>query len=89
MDIFTFAANFLQLFSLVYKHRIQDTGPSKSRVAAQGLSSEGGGQDPWGNPYEISCSGDDIQVASNGPDRQAGTDSCCAENKAAATDTML
>jgi len=43
-------------------------------IDARELDSEGGGMDPWGQPFEIACSGDDIQVASNGPDQQAGTE---------------
>lgn len=46
----------------------------ESLIDAKELDSEGGGQDPWGQPFEITCSGDDIAVASNGPDQQAGTE---------------
>lgn len=29
--------------------------------------------DPWGQPYEITCGEDDVTVASAGPDKQAGS----------------
>lgn len=29
--------------------------------------------DPWGQPYEITCGEDDVSVASAGPDKQAGS----------------
>ena len=29
-------------------------------------------KDPWGQEYDISCSGDDVLVSSGGPDKQKG-----------------
>lgn len=43
-------------------------------IAERELDADGGGQDPWGNVYTISCSGDDISVSSPGPDGQEGTE---------------
>ncbi|HHH30801.1 MAG TPA: prepilin-type N-terminal cleavage/methylation domain-containing protein [Polyangiaceae bacterium] len=43
-------------------------------IAERELDADGGGVDPWNNPYTISCSGDDISVSSPGPDGQEGTE---------------
>lgn len=42
-------------------------------IAERELDAEGG-QDPWGQDYQIDCSGDDIVVSSPGPDKQPGTE---------------
>jgi hypothetical protein len=46
----------------------------QSLIAARELDSAGNTQDPWGQPYTISCDGDDISVSSAGPDKQDGTE---------------
>jgi len=38
------------------------------------LQHEGGGADPWGTPYELSCGADEVSVVSAGPDAQMGTE---------------
>lgn len=43
-------------------------------IAEKELDAESGAEDPWGNTYTISCSGDDVSVVSNGPDGQPGTE---------------
>jgi general secretion pathway protein G len=43
-------------------------------IAERELDADGGGEDPWGGTYTISCSGDDISVSSPGPDGQEGTE---------------
>jgi len=43
-------------------------------IAEKELDAETGGEDPWGSPFELSCSGDDVAVSSPGPDKQAGTE---------------
>ena len=36
--------------------------------------SAGDTEDPWGQPYNIICDGDDITVTSPGPDKKEGTE---------------
>ncbi|HHH11156.1 MAG TPA: prepilin-type N-terminal cleavage/methylation domain-containing protein [Sorangium sp.] len=46
----------------------------QSLIAAKELDSAGDTEDPWGQPYNISCAGDDVTVSSSGPDRKEGTE---------------
>ena len=43
-------------------------------IAERQLDSAGDTEDPWGQPYSIACSEDDITVTSPGPDKQEGTE---------------
>lgn len=43
-------------------------------IAERQLDSAGDTEDPWGQPYTISCGEDDITVTSPGPDKQEGTE---------------
>lgn len=38
------------------------------------LNEEGEADDPWGNPYDIQCSGDNVVVTSSGEDGELNTD---------------
>ncbi len=49
--------------------------PTVSRlVEDRELDSAGKTEDPWGQPYTIACSADDVTVFSIGPDKQSGTE---------------
>ena len=48
--------------------------PKYERLLADKLvDGEGNANDPWGTPYLIACSADDVIVVSLGPDRKLGT----------------
>lgn len=42
-------------------------------VASKHLDSASGSQDPWGNPFRLTCTADEVFVLSAGPDRKEGT----------------
>lgn len=42
-------------------------------VSEKHLDSDTSKFDPWGNPFELTCTDDEIYVASAGPDRKRGT----------------
>lgn len=46
----------------------------ESLIAAKQLDAAGDTKDPWGEPYKISCSADDVTVSSTGPDKKASDD---------------
>jgi prepilin-type N-terminal cleavage/methylation domain-containing protein len=49
--------------------------PSFDKLMADGALDENSPRsDPWGNAWRISCDGSKVTVATNGPDRQAGTE---------------
>ena len=51
-----------------------DNCPSVSQLAQDKfLDSATDHNDPWGQPYEIKCTGDDVVVLSAGPDKKKGT----------------
>jgi general secretion pathway protein G len=51
-----------------------DNCPSVSQLAQDKfLDSATDHNDPWGQPYEIKCSTDDVIVTSAGPDKKKGT----------------
>ncbi len=43
-------------------------------IAEKELDSSGDTEDPWGNPFTITCDADDISVTSPGPDKQENTE---------------
>jgi general secretion pathway protein G len=43
-------------------------------IADKELDAEAGSSDPWGQPFTIICTGDDIAVTSPGPDQKEGTE---------------
>jgi general secretion pathway protein G len=43
-------------------------------IAEKELDGSANTEDPWGQPYEIICEGDDITVISSGPDKQEGSE---------------
>lgn len=50
------------------------TCPSVSQlVQDKQLDSGQSTDDPWGSPFTIACTDDDVVVASNGPDKKQGT----------------
>ncbi len=53
-------------------------------IAAKELDSAGDTEDPWGQPYNIVCEGDDITVTSPGPDKKDGTEDDIVVGPAAA-----
>jgi general secretion pathway protein G len=51
-----------------------DNCPTTAQLAQDKfLDSATDHDDPWGQPYEIKCTGDDVVVASAGPDKKKGT----------------
>ena len=47
--------------------------PTVSQLVQEKILDKGtNSNDPWGQPYVISCDGDDITVSSAGPDKQKG-----------------
>jgi general secretion pathway protein G len=51
-----------------------DNCPSTAQLAQDKfLDSATDHNDPWGQPYEIKCTGDDVVVSSAGPDKKKGT----------------
>jgi general secretion pathway protein G len=46
----------------------------QSLVAAKQLDAAGNTEDPWGQPYTITCGEDDISVSSPGPDKKEGSE---------------
>jgi general secretion pathway protein G len=49
------------------------TGPTVSQlVQDKQLDAGQESNDPWGQPFEITCGDDEVTVASTGPDKQAG-----------------
>ena len=54
-------------------------------IAAKELDSSGDTEDPWGQPYDIICDGDDITVTSPGPDKKPGTEDDIVVGPAAAS----
>ena len=43
-------------------------------ITERKLSESQNRQDPWGQPFSIVCDGDNILVASSGPDKKTGTE---------------
>lgn len=43
-------------------------------IAEKELDSTGDTEDPWGNPFTITCGDDDIAVSSPGPDKKENTE---------------
>ena len=52
----------------------ESTCPTISQlVQEKQLDSASNTSDPWGEQYILSCTDDDVMVASNGPDKKKGT----------------
>jgi len=55
-------------------NRPEETCPTFARLLADGVADRDvSATDPWGSPYLITCSRDDVTVLSAGPDRRQGT----------------
>jgi general secretion pathway protein G len=52
----------------------EDCPSVETLISERELDSSGNTEDPWGQPYQIHCEGDDISVTSAGPDKQEGTE---------------
>jgi general secretion pathway protein G len=52
----------------------EDCPTVQSLIAAKELDSSGNTEDPWGQPYQLDCTSDDVVVSSPGPDKKEGTE---------------
>jgi general secretion pathway protein G len=51
----------------------EETCPSVSQLVQEKFLDTGSdNKDPWGQEYDIQCTGDDVMVSSGGPDKQKG-----------------
>lgn len=78
-----------QLVAMVESWRLDNPEgcPSVSQLKKDKyLSKTASSEDPWGTTFEITCEGDDIQVRSAGPDKQAGTKDDIQEPKSSGDD---
>jgi hypothetical protein len=56
-------------------------------VQEKHLDSASNTQDPWGQPFQLTCSEDEVFVLSTGPDKKKGTKDDIQVPKAAVTET--
>jgi general secretion pathway protein G len=68
------AASLRTLASAWRSRHPNDECPTTARLVADRMLDRGSkAHDPWGTPYVISCSEDEVTVLSAGPDRRQGT----------------
>ncbi len=70
------ACNSIRSATILWKNSHPgDDCPTVEQLKSEGLLERGfSAKDPWGNQFKVTCDVDDINCATNGPDRKEGTE---------------